>query len=120
MAKAKSFRRILAVALVFGLVLAGCATTETAITQESSDMIVGTWSVSNQKFTFNPDYTGTQEMMGAIIDFTYSWDKTHSLYLIKNASTQMYFQIVSPQKAYGHGSYTFKPAMAKLTFKKKS
>jgi hypothetical protein len=118
MAKKKIIWRMLVMVLAFGLVLVGCATTKTGIVQESPDIIVGTWSVIGQKFTFRPDNTGIQEFSGAIIDFTYGWDDTHSLYLIKNASTQAYMKIIDSKTAYLHGSYTFKPVLARLTMKK--
>jgi len=116
---------IITFVLASGLVLVGCATarggdTKTGIIQESPDIIVGTWSVARQKFTFRPDNTGIQEFSGAIIDFTYGWDDTHSLYLIKNASTQAYMKIIDQKTAYLHGSYTFKPVSARLTMKKRN
>jgi len=118
MANKKFLWGMLAGLLALGLGLVGCAT-ETGIIKESPDIIVGTWSVGGQKFTFRPDKTGIQEFSGAIIDFTYGWDNTHSLYLIKNASTQAYMKIIDSKTAYLHGSYTFKPVAARLTMKKR-
>jgi len=113
---------MLAGLLAIDLFLVGCATgggsTNSPI-KESPDIIVGTWSGVGQKFTFRADNTGIQEFAGAIIDFTYGWDDTHSLYLIKNANTQAYMKIIDSKTAYIHGSYTFKPAMARLTMKKR-
>jgi hypothetical protein len=118
----KLFAVLLGVSLI-GLTFNSCATaggggTKTGIIQESPDIIVGTWSVGGQKFTFRPDKTGIQEFMGAIIDFTYEWDDTHSLYLLKIAGSPQYMKILDPKTAYLHGSYTFKPEMARLTMKK--
>jgi hypothetical protein len=119
MANKKMLWGMLAGLLALGLSLASCAT-KTGIIQESPDIIVGTWSGGGQKFTFNPDKTVTQEMLGAMIDFTYEWDAAHSCYRISNGtSTAGFVKIVDSKTVYFHGSYTFKPAMARVTMKKR-
>jgi len=65
-------KTILTIAII--LILSTCVVTLTGCGEKKVEGIVGKWAYSSFVYTFNEDKTGTYDVSGNVMDFTYEDD----------------------------------------------
>ena len=86
-------RTILTIAII--LILATCIVALTGCGEKKVEGIVGKWEYSSFVYTFNEDKTGTYDVSGNIMDFTYEDDgsKISILYTGNTSPLELNYRI---------------------------